>query len=594
MNDYPGLFIFLIDQSGSMKGDSIKLVKESLLLFIQSIPPGSYFQLIGFGSSYKKYNEEPVEYNKENVNEIKNIINRLEADMGGTNISGPLDNIYKNENYNEINLSKNIFLLTDGRVINREECLNLITLNSNKFRIHAIGIGKNFDKQLIEQSGKLGKGSSTYVENIEKINSAVINTLNISLRPYLIDVQFNFTDHQNNIDNNIIKCKPINNFTYQDEIMNYSFILKETNNINLTSQPINIEIKAKDPKNDIKENIILKNGYNIIKIKDGDEIGKMIVGKALKNNKELKNDVNKEVEFSKKYQILSKNTSFFAEILNDIENKNKLIEVKINKSSYSRERFRGLIYSRKSSRGLSNSRKRFRDWGNSRETFQDLSYSRETSQYLSYSRERFRDLCSVEPDFSKCYSISKYKKSTFPSNMILNNIGKLLILALVVGLIALLGPKKSFVLLGIIGVCLAIYLIIYKYFFNENVDTNKVLKRQKMEKEECANKNDNNKNNDELIKLIMSQDILEGFWNQNKETKNLEKNIPKDVYDKITNKIKALNKGLEEETKIIYTSLVIYFLNSNLRDKLNDYKLIINKGKKYLISQGLKYEDIIV
>lgn len=115
-----------------------------------------------------------------------------------------------------------------------------------------------------------------------------------------------------------------------------------------------------------------------------------------------------------------------------------------------------------------------------------------------------------------------------------------------------------------------------------------------MEKEECANKNDNNKNNDELIKLIMSQDILEGFWNQNKETKNLEKNIPKDVYDKITNKIKALNKGLEEETKIIYTSLVIYFLNSNLRDKLNDYKLIINKGKKYLISQGLKYEDIII
>ena len=533
-----GLFIFLIDQSGSMQGDSIKLVKESLLLFIQSIPPGSYFQLIGFGSIYRKYNEEPVEYNKENVNEIKNIIYRLEADMGGTNIIGPLDNIYKNENYNEINLSKNIFLLTDGRVINREECINLITINSNKFRIHAIGIGNNFDKQLIEQSGKLGKGSSTYVENIKKINSAVINTINISLRPYLIDVQFNFTDHQNNIDNNIIKYNPINNFTYQDEIMNYSFILKETNNINLALEPINIEIQAKDPKNDIKEKIILKNGYNIIKIKDGDEIGKMIVGKALKNNKEFKNDVIKEVEFSKKYQILSKNTSFFAEILNDIENKNKLIEVKLNKSWYSGERFRGLCF----------------------------------------SRERFRGLSSVGSCYrSECYSKPKYKKSSFPNNMILNNIGKLLILALVIGLIALLGSKKSFALLGIIGVCLANYFlfnkikIIYKNFSNKKFDINKVLKKQKMVKEPCTNKNDNNKNNDELTKLIMSQDIIEGYWNQNKETKNLEKNIPKDVFDKITNKIKALNKGLEETKIIIYTSLVIYFLNSNFRDKLNDY-----------------------
>ena len=35
-------------------------------------------------------------------------------------------------------------------------------------------------------------------------------------------------------------------------------------------------------------------------------MGKMIVGKALKNNKELINDEKKEIEFAKKYQILSK------------------------------------------------------------------------------------------------------------------------------------------------------------------------------------------------------------------------------------------------------------------------------------------------
>ena len=44
INDSPGLFIFLVDQSGSMRGKSIELVKEALLLFIKSLPPKSYFQ----------------------------------------------------------------------------------------------------------------------------------------------------------------------------------------------------------------------------------------------------------------------------------------------------------------------------------------------------------------------------------------------------------------------------------------------------------------------------------------------------------------------------------------------------------------------
>ena len=129
--------------------------------------------------------------------------------------------------------------------------MNLIDTNSNKFRIHALGIGSDFDKVLIEKSGKLSKGSSSYVENVEKINSVVIDSLNKSLRPYLTDIQFNFKNYYNNISKSLLKCNPINNFTYQDEALNYSFILDDTNNIDIDklSQPINVEVIAKDPKN---------------------------------------------------------------------------------------------------------------------------------------------------------------------------------------------------------------------------------------------------------------------------------------------------------------------------------------------------------
>ena len=210
INDTPGLFIFLIDQSGSMQGKSIELVRKALLLFIQSLPPGSYFQFIGFGTNFIKYNENPVEYNKENVENIIEVISNMQANLGGTNINSPLEAIYKDTNYSKINLSKNILILTDGQIFDRDQCIDLITANSDKFRINSLGIGDSFDKVFIERSGKLGKGSFLFVENVEEINTAVINTLNKCLRHYITDIDFNFKNYKNNFNSNIISCNQEN------------------------------------------------------------------------------------------------------------------------------------------------------------------------------------------------------------------------------------------------------------------------------------------------------------------------------------------------------------------------------------------------
>ena len=90
----PSLFIFLIDQSGSMSGSSIKIASQALILFLQSLPVDSYYQIIGFGSTFKKYDETPKEYNKDNIQKSIKIISNLDADLGGTEISKPLDHIY--------------------------------------------------------------------------------------------------------------------------------------------------------------------------------------------------------------------------------------------------------------------------------------------------------------------------------------------------------------------------------------------------------------------------------------------------------------------------------------------------------------------
>lgn len=44
------VFMFILDRSGSMGGERIRLAKEALKLFIQSLPAGSSFCVISFGS----------------------------------------------------------------------------------------------------------------------------------------------------------------------------------------------------------------------------------------------------------------------------------------------------------------------------------------------------------------------------------------------------------------------------------------------------------------------------------------------------------------------------------------------------------------
>ena len=89
--------------------------------------------------------------------------------------------------------------------------------------------------------------------------------------------------------------------------MNYSFILPGNKDLS----NLKIKITGKESNNKIEKNEIFE---NIIKLENGDDMSKMIVGKAIKNNEELIKDEKKEVEFAKKYQILSKNTALFAEI----------------------------------------------------------------------------------------------------------------------------------------------------------------------------------------------------------------------------------------------------------------------------------------
>ena len=89
--------------------------------------------------------------------------------------------------------------------------------------------------------------------------------------------------------------------------------------------------------------------------------------------------------------------------------------------------------------------------------------------------------------------------------------------------------------------------------------------------------------------LVLTQDIFDGFWNLNHQTKLLiEKE--KNIYEKIENFMKEKNIQ-KEEVKI--TLLVLYYLNTDTSINKVEYMLIIKKGISFLAENGINFDEIL-
>ena len=533
INDNPALFIFLIDQSGSMSGKSINLVKQALLLFIQSLPPKSFFQLIGFGSDFKYYNDSPVEYNKENVEKIIQVINDLKADMGGTNISTPLKDIFSSKNYDNINLAKNIFLLTDGQVHDREECINCISANNSRFRIQAIGIGNNFDKILIERCGKIGKGSSSFVVNIEELNHIVIDTLNKCLRPYLTNINFDIKGI-----NKIHIMPSLDEISYQDDIINYAFISTDKN-----EGPIDINLKANDTIKDVEKNF---NVDKIISLEVGDQLSKIIISNLLKNKKDMK--IEDEIKLSKEYQVLSKNTSLFGELLKEgLNTEGELIKVELNQNNK---------HYLKNINAIPVNMYMMRDKAMPKMKRMSLGSLMPMTKGINAMPKK-KGMKAMPMKKGMNAMPMKNKMNAMPMRM------------------------EEKMEKNIMQMEMPMEMDIMPMEMEKNKDLNPQIMSKKMEK------NDTNY----LSSLLMGQDIIEGFWDENNFTNDVVKTV-QEQYNKIESYINSQN-DIKEKKKAIYTTIVLYYLLNNMKEKVDELRLIINKGKKYLNSINYPYDDIL-
>ena len=141
------LFIFLLDRSGSMNGPRMAKANAALQLFLRSLPLGSKFAVVSFGTDYEFLELYPdrnhgliYDSNEANAKEAILRVGMFHANFGGTDIAAPLLSAISYS----INMKKKVFLLTDGKVDNPREVAELA--RNEGCSVHTVGIGDGCDE----------------------------------------------------------------------------------------------------------------------------------------------------------------------------------------------------------------------------------------------------------------------------------------------------------------------------------------------------------------------------------------------------------------------------------------------------------------
>lgn len=156
----PKEMIFVIDNSGSMRGYPIDTAKQTMKLCIEMMNPNDSFNITAFANSQLKLFEKPQPNTKANREKGLNFLAQCMG-SGGTQMLPAIEAaLTPPENPEHLRI---VCFMTDGYVGNDMEILGTIKKNLGNARIFAFGIGNSVNRFLLDKMAEMGKGEVDYV-----------------------------------------------------------------------------------------------------------------------------------------------------------------------------------------------------------------------------------------------------------------------------------------------------------------------------------------------------------------------------------------------------------------------------------------------
>jgi Ca-activated chloride channel homolog len=183
----PRELIFVIDNSGSMSGDSMEQAKTSLLHALLTLTPADRFNVIRFDDTMTQLFEAPVAATPDQVALAQRFTNALEAN-GGTEMLPALRAALIDATPADGRIRQLIFM-TDGSVSNENEMLDAIGRSRGRSRVFMIGIGSAPNTHLMSRMAEVGRGAYTHIGDTGEVNARMAELLDRLTRPAVTDLE---------------------------------------------------------------------------------------------------------------------------------------------------------------------------------------------------------------------------------------------------------------------------------------------------------------------------------------------------------------------------------------------------------------------
>ncbi|MBN1400536.1 MAG: VWA domain-containing protein [Anaerolineae bacterium] len=161
-------FGFVLDRSGSMRGKKVERLKEAVALALGRMAPDDLVSVTIFSDQAQVIAKGGARSDQDVV--IKKIQSMHAG--GGTQMSRGLSlglrEVYRQFAAERVN---QVLLLTDGQTYGDEEaCLKLAReAGEHKIAIQALGLGDDWNEDLLDQIGQLSSGGSDLIESADEI-----------------------------------------------------------------------------------------------------------------------------------------------------------------------------------------------------------------------------------------------------------------------------------------------------------------------------------------------------------------------------------------------------------------------------------------
>ncbi|MGJ4888539.1 marine proteobacterial sortase target protein [Bradyrhizobium sp. HKCCYLRH3099] len=159
--------IFVIDNSGSMGGTSIRQAKASLLYALGRLQPGDRFNVIRFDDTMTVLFPSSVPADAEHVGSATSFVGALEA-RGGTEMV-PAMRAALTDDGSDSDRVRQVVFLTDGAIGNEQQLFETITAMRGRSRIFMVGIGSAPNTYLMSRAAELGRGAFTHIGSVEQV-----------------------------------------------------------------------------------------------------------------------------------------------------------------------------------------------------------------------------------------------------------------------------------------------------------------------------------------------------------------------------------------------------------------------------------------